>query len=126
MVMSFRIIVAGGGGYYDLYPVGEYKSLGRKTPSVVPRGLKRTNPDRTLVNYVDNYYGYLRVTVTPTKIEGSFQPCYPGIGTSKHPMKGPVLSLDKSADDFNDKFEKNIPLIKEFRLTLVSLWTYRV
>ena len=103
---EFPYIVAGGGGYYDLYPVGEYK-FGQKTPSVVPRGLKRTDPDRTLVNYVDNYYGYLRVTVTPTKIEGSFQPCYPGTGTSKYPMKGPVLSLDKSADDFTINLKKH-------------------
>jgi hypothetical protein len=103
---EYTYIVAGGGGYYDLYPVGEY-TFGQKTPTVVPKGKKRTNPDRTLVNYVDNYYGYLRMTVTPSTITGSFLPCYAGVGTSKYPMKGPTLPLNKSADDFTINWQKN-------------------
>ncbi|HUL51367.1 MAG TPA: hypothetical protein VLU94_02155, partial [Candidatus Nitrosotalea sp.] len=84
-------IVAGGGGYYDLYPVGEYK-FGQKTPTPVKAPLHRTNPDRTLAHFVDNYFGYLRITVTPSEIRGVFQPCLSGKGITKYPMNGPTLS----------------------------------
>jgi acid phosphatase type 7 len=104
---EYPYIVAGGGGYYDLYPVGEY-SIKSNVPTYVKPGLKRTNPDRTLVKYVDNYYGYLRITVTPTKILGSFLPCYRGDGTTKyHPADNKSLSLNKSADDFTVDLENH-------------------
>jgi len=103
---EYPYIVAGCGGYYDLYPVGEYK-FGQTKPTAVAKGLQRTDPDRTLVQYVDNYFGYLRFTVTPGKIVGSFQPCFAGQGTSKYPMKPPILPLNKSADDFSIDLKKH-------------------
>lgn len=94
-------IVAGCGGYYDLYPVGEYK-FGQKIPTPVQMGLTRANPTRTLVNYVDRYFGYLRFTVTPTAIAGAFQPCWPAAGTSKYDaLPGPTLSLTEPSDTFS-------------------------
>lgn len=100
-------IVAGCGGYYDLYPVGEYK-FGQSSPSPVAKGLVRTAPDRTLVNYVDTAFGYLRFTVTPDQITGVFQPCFPATGiTSYHPIDGP-LDLTKPADSFSIDLKRHV------------------
>jgi calcineurin-like phosphoesterase family protein len=94
-------IVAGCGGYYDLYPVGEYK-FGQKMPSPVAKGLKRDDPPRTLVNYVDTHFGYLRLTVSASAIKGVFQPCLSGAGISGyHPLDSAKLDLTKVADSFS-------------------------
>src|SRR5262249_26981142 len=101
-------IVAGGGGYYDLYPVGIYQFGQQPAPVKLP--LDRTDPNRRLEAFVDSYYGYLRRTVSPTQsqggftatqITGAFQPCWPGALTSKyHPLVPKTYSTDVPTDPF--------------------------